>query len=72
MANGVYVKVLSAFVLTGRGPDHISLKLDLPNAFTYNNGELFAHANIDATAGHGADWVREHFGIEAKVVHLTT
>jgi hypothetical protein len=64
--------VLSAFVLTGRGPDHISLKLDLPNAFTYNDGEPYAHANIDATAGTGADYVRKHFGIEPEIVHLTT
>lgn len=66
------ITVLSAFVITGRGPDHISLKLDLPNAFTYKDGEPFAHASIDATAGTGAQYVRDHFGIEPQIVSLTT
>jgi hypothetical protein len=64
--------VLSAFVLTGRGPDHIDLKLDLPNAITYDGTEPNAHATIQATAGRGAEWVRENFGIEPEVVKLNT
>lgn len=72
MANGTFVKVLSAFVLTGRGPDHISLKIDLPNAFTYDKAEPFAHATIEASAGTGAQYVRDHFGVEPEIVHLTT
>jgi hypothetical protein len=71
MANGTFVKVISAFVLTGRGPDHISLKVDLPNAFTYNDGETYAHMNMEATAGTGAEYVRQHFNIEPEIVNLT-
>lgn len=72
MANGVYVKVLSAFVLTGRGPDHIDLKLDLPNAITYDGSEPHAHATVQATFGHGVDWVREQLNIEPEIVKLTS
>jgi hypothetical protein len=72
MANGVFVKVISAFVLTGRGLDKIDLKLDLPNAITYDGTEPNAHATVMATYGKGAEWVRENFSIESEIVHLTS
>lgn len=64
------VRIISACVVTGAGADKVYLELDLPNATPYYAAqEPYASATITAECGTGAKWVREHCGIEPRVVN---
>jgi hypothetical protein len=64
--------VVSATVLTGVGTDQIHLVLDHPTTFpdvlARGESDYGCHANIEAQAGTGVEWVRTVLGIEPKLI----
>jgi len=53
-------------VLLTHGTDKISIDLDGPTPFPEMQYAL--HANIDARAGYGVQWVRDNLGITPEVI----
>jgi hypothetical protein len=68
------LRVVKALVLTGRGQDIICLTLsdEYKKTFTHEGYTDAPHANIEATANTGADWVRSELGLEPEVVDITS
>jgi hypothetical protein len=66
------MKIISAIVLTGRGPDKVMLKTDLPcqyvPAFLPSQPPL--ELDFHATAGTGVEYVRENFGLEPEIIEM--
>lgn len=63
--------ITSAIVLTGRGPDKVSLTTQFPCPFIFAAlpSQPALDFMFDATAGTGVEYVRRHFGIEPKVIN---
>ncbi len=53
------MKVLKITILTGKGPDILLLKLDIPNGMWPYDGQ--SSAKIEVAAQKGEDFVKEHF-----------
>ena len=60
------MKIIKALVLVGRGPDRITLELDLPTPFPVMNYP--AYVNIDTEPGYGTEYCRKYFEIEPEVI----
>ena len=60
------LKVKKAVILIGRGPDRISLTLDLPSTYPIMGYE--AEAVIETQAGVGIEWCRKNLGLEPEVI----
>jgi hypothetical protein len=66
------MKVKSAHVIIGRGPDLVSLITDLPVPIGWKQHSAnTAHLKFEATAGAGVDYVRQHFpGVPIESLNL--
>jgi hypothetical protein len=66
------MKVKSAHVITGRGPDLVSLITDLPVPIGWNQHSAdTAHLKFEATAGAGINYVHQHFpGVPIESLNL--
>jgi hypothetical protein len=67
------LKVLKAAVITGRGTDKIQLTLDHETPFpqVLTSGlDYGCHANLEAQAGYGTDWVRKVLGMEPEIINI--
>ncbi len=65
------VSVVKAFIVTGCGPDRVSLELDLPSSFAHyakTDGKL--HVKFEADARSGVEFVKKHFGIESNQIDV--
>jgi hypothetical protein len=61
-------RFLKALVLTGQGPDRVTIFTDLPSPFAaaYPNEGLTL--SFEADAGTGARYARVNFGLDAEVI----
>lgn len=63
------VKILSATLIQGSGPDTILLEVDLPNGcWPYNGNQS---VKMEVSAGSGIGYLEENLGIVPKVISET-
>lgn len=63
------LRITKAVVITGSGPDRISLELDCPT--TFPNMGYEPYASLEAQKGFGVQWVKENIGLEPEVINRT-
>ncbi len=57
---------IKALVLTGQGPDRISLATNLPSPFPSYDERLVL--SFETFKGNGVAYVKEHFGLDPEVI----
>lgn len=62
------LEITKAFVLTGCGPDYVSLTTTLPGVMWPAEEPL--SLKFECAPKKGVEWVRENVGIEPEVVEL--
>lgn len=62
------MKITSATVVTGKGPDHCTLETDLRSPIWPYDGNL--SLRFECAARRGQQYVREHFGVNATVIRI--
>jgi hypothetical protein len=64
-------KFLNAMVLTGQGPDRVTLFTNLPSSFASAYPDDNLAISFEAEAGSGAEYTRKNFGLEPAIIHRT-
>ena len=65
----ITLTVLRATVLLRPGTDQVSLQVDKPSPFPPEVDDNPLHMSFEVVANHGAEYCREHFGIEPEVIN---
>jgi hypothetical protein len=61
------MKILTASILIGQGPDRVFLNTDMPSSFAMYSEPLMIQ--FEAERGTGAEYVRNNFGLEPTIIH---